>query len=344
MTLASARSHYRNPVHDAYFADPCVWRVGAEYCAVGTGAAEAAGDVVTATGPTVFPLLRSTDLVHWMPAGRALVRPDAALGDSYWAPEVACHEGRWYLYYSVGHGDRGHHLRVAVADGPLGPYLDAGALTSPDEVPFAIDPHPFRDDDGRWYLFHARDFIDEHDAEGRDVRVGTALVVSELRAMTRLGPTRPVARARCDWQRYERDRTMYGQSRDWHTLEGPYVVRHAGRYWCLYSGGCWQDASYGVDYVVADRIEGPWSDAGAETGPRVLRSVPGHVLGPGHCSVVDAADGRGSWLAYHAWDTARSARRLCIDPLEHTADGPRARGPTWTRQPAPHAAVPAVAG
>lgn len=344
MTLASARRHYRNPVHHAYFADPCVWRVGAEYCAVGTGAAEAAGDVVTATGPTVFPLLRSTDLVHWMPAGRALVRPDPALGESYWAPEVACHEGRWYLYYSVGHGDRGHHLRVAVADGPLGPYLDAGALTWPDEVPFAIDPHPFRDVDGRWYLFHARDFLDERDAAGRDVRVGTALVVSELRAMTRLGPPRTVARARCDWQRYERDRAMYGQSRDWHTLEGPYVLRHAGRYWCLYSGGCWQDASYGVDYVVADRMEGPWSDAGAETGPRVLRSVPGHVLGPGHCSVVDAVDGRSSWLAYHAWDTARSARRLCIDPLEHTADGPRARGPTWTRQPAPHAAVPAVAG
>lgn len=343
MTAAPARRQYRNPVHDSYFADPCVWRAGEEYYAIGTGAAEAAGEVPTAGGPTVFPLLRSTDLVHWMPAGRALVRPDAALGDSYWAPEVACHDARWYLYYSVGNGDRAHHLRVAVAQRPLGPYEDAGALTSPDDVPFAIDPHPFRDDDGRWYLFHARDFIDPRDDAGREVRVGTALVVSELRDMTALGATRTVARARCDWQRYERDRAMYGGRCDWHTLEGPFVVRHGGRYWCLYSGGCWQDATYGVDFVVADRVDGAWSDAGAERGPRVLRSVPGHVLGPGHCSVVEAADGSGAWLAYHAWDPARTARRLCIDPLEHTADGPRARGPSWTAQPAPHAcAAPAT--
>jgi hypothetical protein len=130
---------------------------------------------------------------------------------------------------------------------------------------------------------------------------------------------------------------MYGRVYDWHTLEGPFVVRAGDRYHCLYSGGCWQTDTYGVDYVTADSILGRWSDAGVESGPRVLRSVPGHVLGPGHCSVVTGPDDRTAYLAYHAWDVAATARRLCVDPLEFTVDGPRSPGPTWTPRMAPRA-------
>jgi hypothetical protein len=291
-----AASEYCNPVHPGYFADPFVWRIDDGWFAVGTGRHEA--------------------------------------------------EGRWWLYYSVGHGDRRHQLRVAVSDRPLGPWLDVAALTDPERVPFAIDPHPFRDVDGRWYLFHARDFLDTSmnatdvntgEAQTREVRAGTALVVSPLQGMTRLGePLQVVARARCDWQRFAADRRHYDRVFDWHTLEGPCVLRHDECYWCLYSGGCWQDASYGVDFAVADSPLGPWSDAGAEHGPRVLRSVPGQVTGPGHCSVVTGPDDD-RWLCYHAWDAARTARRLCIDRLRFTADGPVAVGPTWTPQPAPAA-------
>ena len=83
----------------------------------------------------------------------------AELGTDYWAPEVVEADGRFWLYYSVGHGDAGHHLRVAVADHPFGPFRDTGVNLTPHEQ-FAIDPHPFRDDDGTWYLFYARDVLD----------------------------------------------------------------------------------------------------------------------------------------------------------------------------------------
>jgi hypothetical protein len=69
----------------------------------------------------------------------------------------------------------------------------------------------------------------------------------------------------------------------------------------------------------------------------VLRTVPGRVIGPGHCSVVTARDGTMHYLAYHAWDADMTARRLCIDPLLFTRDGPRADGPSWTPRPAPQA-------
>lgn len=325
---------YRNPVHPAYFADPYVWRHAGEYFAVGTGPEEASGRVAGTGGATVFPLLRSHDLVNWGEAGHALVKPDAALGDTFWAPEVVQADGLWYLYYSVGFGDRQHQLRVARSAQPLGPFEDVAQLTDPQQVPFAIDPHPFRDADGRWYLFHARDFLDLVDGLGRPVRAGTALVVQRLESMTALAaePPTTIARARFDWQRFKADRLMYGQLHDWHTLEGPFVVLHDGRYHCLYSGGRWETAGYGVDCLVADQVMGPYRDEGAETGPRVLQSVPGQVLGPGHCSVTVAPDGVTPMLVYHAWDAQRTARRMCIDPLLFTADGPRLLGPTWTQQ------------
>ncbi len=311
---------YTNPVYPAYFADPFVWRSGGEYFAVGTGPQEAAGQVER----SVFPLLRSRDLVHWEDAGRALVRPDVD-GDTFWAPEIAYADGRFYLYYSVGHADKDHQLRVATSASPGGPYEDQAALTNVADVPFAIDPHPFRDDDGRWYLFHARDFLDV----GADTRAGTALVVHELETMTRMAHDgRTVLRAHYDWQLFKADRLMYGRRFDWHTLEGPFVIKHGGRYVCLYSGGCWETDTYGVDYGVADHVLGPYDDRGAENGPRVLRTVPGRVLGPGHCSVVRAPDDRTLMLVYHAWDADMRARTMRIDPLRFTEDGPRCEGPT----------------
>jgi len=333
----SAPLTYTNPVYAAYFADPFVWREGRDYFAIGTGPAEASGIVGGSARPTVFPLLHSADLVEWRPSGHALVRPDPDFGDTFWAPEIVQSGGLWYLYYSVGHGDRRHHLRVASSEDPLGPYSDVIALTSPEQVPFAIDPHPFQDADGRWYLFHARDFLDAVDERGRDVRVGTALVVSPLQGMIALGrDAHVVARARCDWQRFAADRRMYGGVHDWHTLEGPCVIRRGGKYYCVYSGGCWENDSYGVDYVVADDVLGPWSDAGTELGPRILRTVPGRVTGPGHCSVVTGPNGSAHYLCYHAWDAGLTARRLCIDELRFTGDGPQCCGPSWTPRPHPN--------
>jgi GH43 family beta-xylosidase len=323
---------YINPIHAGYFADPFVWRHGSDYYAVGTGRGEAAGMTAVMHGPSVFPLLHSSDLVHWQPAGHALVRPATALGDTFWAPEVAFAAGQWWLYYSVGHADRLHQLRVAKSDHPRGPFHDCAALTDLRSCPFAIDPHPFRDEDGRWYLFHARDFLDQRAECGRAVRPGTALVVHELHDMIELAAGRTVLRASCDWQRFAADREMYGSRFDWHTLEGPCVVKHGPLYFCLYSGGCWHRDTYGVDYAVASSVLGPYSDEGVEHGPRVLRTVPGKVLGPGHCSVTMEPHGSALVLAYHAWDVNMTARRLCIDPLRFDGPGPRSPGPTWTEQ------------
>lgn len=319
---------YTNPVYPHYFADPFIWRAGdGTYYAVGT--AEHGGGLSTVDGrPGVFTILRSSDLVSWSPVGAALAALEPDYGDTYWAPEVAFARGRYWLYYSVGRGDKAHHIRVAVADDPRGPYEDCGArLTHPFTHPFAIDASPFQDDDGQWYLFYARDFLDKS-SRGR---VGTGLVVDRLIDMKTLaGEETVVLRARHDWQLFQAKRIMYGGRYDWHTIEGPCVRKRSGRYYCLFSAGRWENDTYGVDYAVADNVLGPFSDEGNEEGPRVLRTVPGKVLGPGHCSIITA--GESDYIVYHAWDPSLAARRMFMDRLEWQAEGPRAWGPTCSVQ------------
>jgi beta-xylosidase len=319
---------YTNPVYPKYFADPFVWRHDGTYYAIGTGPAEATGHADRE--PRAIPLLRSIDFANWEFVHLALCRPSNSLGDAIWAPEIAYDNGRFFMYYSVGHGDKNHQLRVAASDTPEGPYRDvAGPLQDLRSCPFAIDPQPFRDDDGQWYLFYARDFLDNDDG----VRAGTALVVDRLIDMTRLaGQETVVLRARYDWQRFKANRPMYGRVFDWHTLEGPSVRKRGGRYYCFYSGGCWDSENYGVDYGVADNVMGPYDNGGGQHGPRVLRTIPGQILGPGHNSIVTGPDGRTDYIVYHAWDPNRQARRMHIDPLVWGPGGPRCDGPTLTAQ------------
>jgi arabinan endo-1,5-alpha-L-arabinosidase len=280
----------RGPVYPGYFADPFVLRVPGGYVAYGTGAI---------SNGHAFDVLTSEDLLSWSRAGGALVTLDEPGAIDYWAPEVAVEDGRHFMYYSAGTGDKGHRIRVAVSDSPLGPFRDHGSVLTPDER-FAIDPHPFRDSDGQWYLYYARDVLDGE-------RVGTMLAVDRLVGMTVLeGRPRTVLRPSADWQVFRREREMYGRTYDWHTLEGPFVVHRGGRYVLFYSGGSWEDRTYGVSYAVADHPLGPFSEP--EAGPVVLSG------GRGHNSVVAGPDGEDR-IAYHAWDEAGERRQMWIERL-----------------------------
>lgn len=327
MAVTSPPKLHANPVYAGYFADPYVWRSDATYYAIGTGAADAGGETLG----KAFNILQSSDFYTWQFAANALIHPDKSLGNNFWAPEVAFHDNWHYLYYSVGHGDKNHQLRVAKSADPQGPYRDLGkTLIDPSKCPFAIDPHPFQDDDGQWYLFYARDFLDANDG----YRAGTALMVAKMDDMTHLvDEGRMVLRARSDWQRFQNPREMYGRIWDWHTLEGPFVRKHEGKYYCFYSGGRWETENYGVDYGVSESVMGPYSDFGNESGPRVLRTIPGHVMGPGHNSIVTGPDGETDYICYHAWDREVKHRQMCIDRLIWTPDGPRCEGPTYQQKP-----------
>ncbi|MDQ3777564.1 MAG: glycoside hydrolase family 43 protein [Actinomycetota bacterium] len=308
---------YRNPVYGAYFADPFVLRHEGTYFAYGTAPFE---------GRTL-PALRSSNLVDWEPLGDVL-EPLESPESWYWAPEVAFRDGRFHMYYSAGAEEgEGQRLRRAVAEKPEGPFRTIGDLVDSDE-PFSIDAHPFQDDDGRWYLFYCKDFL-----EGE--RVGTGIVVDRLDEPDRVGgDKRTVVRPFADWNLFAAQRAWYGRTWDWYTVEGPFVLKRDGRYYCFFSGGAWREPNYGVSYAIAEHPLGPWEVPELER-PTILQTVPDLVLGPGHASIVQSPSGEEDWIVYHAWQTDRAARLMRIDRLEWTPDGPRCDGPSVEPRPCP---------
>jgi GH43 family beta-xylosidase len=307
---------YLNPVYQKSFPDPFVLKFGGEYFAYCTGF----GD-----DGNVFGVLRSKDLVTWIEVGSAM-EPLESRPPYYWAPEVTYSNGKFYLYYSAGN-ETLMEIRVAVSDRPDGGFADIGRpLTNQD---FAIDAHVFIDDDGSKYLFYATDFLDH-------THIGTGTVVDRMIDWFTLeGSPKPVTRARYDWQVYDPERKEKGGVR-WHTVEGPAVIKRKGLYYEMFSGGNWQNTTYGVSFATTHQIagDGEWQQfSDDEKTLPILRTLPDKVVGPGHNCIVAGPNNRELYCVYHRWTDA--GRVMAIDRMDFAGERIFVVGATHTPQPAP---------
>jgi GH43 family beta-xylosidase len=308
---------YQNPVYPRSFPDPFVLKFRGEYFAYCTDFWR---------DGRVFGVLRSRDLVNWTEVGGALEKLDND-APFYWAPEVIYANGKFYLYYSVGN-ETLMEMRVGVSDRPDGGFVDSGVrLTTED---FAIDGHVFIDDDRQKYFFYATDFL-EHS------HIGTGTVVDKMIDFFTLeGDPRPVTRARYDWQVYDPERHEKGGVR-WHTVEGAYILKRKGIYYEMFSGGNWQNITYGVSFALTDDItrDEEWAQYsdGEKTFP-ILRTVPEQVVGPGHNSVARGVNNRELYCVYHRW--TEHGRVLSIDRMDFAGTRIFVKGATMTPQIAPY--------
>ena len=144
------------------------------------------------------------------------------------------------------------------------------------------------------------------------------LAVAKMKDMSTLSDVRIILTASADWQRYEANRQMYRENRDWHTLEGPYVIRRGGQLWLFYSGGNWQRTGYGVGLASAVEPGGPWQPMGE--GASFLSSGLCGLRGPGHNSVL--TDDGVDYAVFHAWDAGFVTRRPYLVRIDWSTDGP----------------------
>ncbi len=307
---------YLNPVYPRSFADPFVLKTSGEYFAYSTG---------FASDGNVFAVLRSKDLVSWTESGGAM-SPLETSPPYYWAPEVTYWSGKFFLYYSAGN-EVLMEIRVAVSDRPDSGFVDSGRRLTCES--FAIDAHVFADDDGNRFMFYATDFLDH-------THVGTGTVVDRMiDQFTLEGDPRPVTRARFDWQVYDPDRKEKGGVR-WHTVEGPTVLKRKGVYYQMFSGGNWQNATYGVSFAASAlaRNHDEWMQfSDGEIVPPILRTIPGVVDGPGHNSVIRGPNNRELYCVYHRWLDLE--RVLSIDRMDFAGERIFVHGGTSAPQPAP---------
>lgn len=269
---------YRNPLlPDAGMADPHVIRVGRKYYLYAT------------THTRGYDVYLSDDLVNWTNKGRVFDDPRGGA----WAPDVFHNkrgDGKFYLYYTdnvpnAKAGGAQKQIGVAVANGPLGPFVDKAVLASD-----AIDAHFFRDDDGKLYLYYVDLF--------HGFKIKTQPMADPLtkkgEAVTVIRPTEP-------WEKISGEVT-----------EGPFMLKRKGVFYLMYSGTGADSPNYGIGYATARSPLGPFTKFAGN--PIAHRG--GKVLGPGHHSVIEGPHGK-LWLVYHQkWGDEKSFHRfLAIGPL-----------------------------
>jgi len=193
-------------------------------------------------------------------------------------------------------------------------------------LPLAIDPHPFCDDDGQWYLFYARDFLDSEVA-----CAGTALMVDRLQGMTKLAGKGKSSCALAGIGSGFKRTALCTMESMIGTLEGPSVRQHAGRYYCFYSGGRWETENYGVIMELQIAYWGPTPTRATRRDRACCAPFPVVFWVPVTTVSFSARMVRPSTF-YHAWDTNMEAADV-LGQTHLDADGPRCSGPTWTPQP-----------
>ena len=231
-----------------------------------------------------------------------------------WAPDAACRDGRYYLYFPAKTAEGLFRIGVAVGEHPAGPFPPQ---PRPIDGTYSIDPSVFADDGGEHYLLfggiwggqlqkYRDNAYDAGNEEPRDGEPALGPRIARLRAdMLELDePTREVQILD------EQGRPLRADDHNRRYFEGPWLHKYEGRYYLSYSTG----NTHLLCYAVGDNPYGPFTYQG-----QVLRPVVGWTT---HHSICEY---EGRWyLFYH--DSLLSGgvthlRSVKVAELHHDAAG-----------------------
>lgn len=231
-----------------------------------------------------------------------------------WAPDAACKDGKYYLYFPAKRADGIFQIGVAIGDSPAGPFT-----AEPEAIAgsYSIDPAVFTDDDGSSYLYFGgiwggqlqkyRDNVyDEGNEEPADGEPALGPRVGRLSAdMKQLDEaTREVLILD------ESGRPINAGDHARRYFEGPWVHKYQGKYYFSYSTG----DTHLLCYAIGDNPYGPFTYQGV-----ILKPVVGWTTHHSICKFGDAW-----YLFYH--DSLLSGgvthlRSVKITELKYDSEG-----------------------
>ncbi|MCM1448911.1 MAG: glycoside hydrolase family 43 protein [Clostridiales bacterium] len=267
-------------------ADPTIYVYDGKYYLTGTAGNSNMG----------FDLYESDDLQNWKHNSRILTKGDGVYGTKgFWAPQLIEIPGAGFrLAYTANE-------QVAMAqsaDGRLVSRYVQPVVEPLDSSAKNIDPFIFRDDDGRYYLYHVR------------FNKGNYLWVAEYDPATgRIdnGTLRQCLECDQAWENtgdYPSDPIM----------EGPTVIKMDGTYYLFYSANHFMSRDYAVGYATSSSPVGPWVKS--EGNPIISRHTVGEN-GAGHGDVFKDLDGNIKYVYHvHNSDTVVSPRTTRIVELQ----------------------------
>jgi len=276
---------------EIFYADPTVYFEGGKYYLTGTGGHRG--------GPSGFSVLESDDLKNWhLPAGATdgvcmiMTKGDQAYGErGFWAPQIFKVDDTYYLSYTAN-----EQTVLTQSKSLLGPYRQK-EVAPIDGSEKNIDSFVFKDDDGKYYLYHVR------------FNNGNYLWVAEF-DMDK-GKIKPETLKKC-----------FDQTEDWEAtpnfesapiMEGPTVFKLKDKYYLFYSANHFQNIDYAVGYAVADSPYGPWIKQ--NDSPIIHRSIVGEN-GSGHGDFFEGPNDQ-MYYVYHVHfsEDQVSPRRTRIVPV-----------------------------
>jgi beta-xylosidase len=204
----------------------------------------------------------------------------------------------YLLYYTANHRREDKQcLGLAVSKSPRGPFVDRSTepLICQFDLGGSIDANPFRDRDGKLYLYWK--------ADGNRIGKRSRIWGVELTAdgMKLAGTPRDVGLTDDDaWEQ--------------RVIEAPTMIRTPDGLVMLYSGGYfgWNPdqrlSPYAMNWARCEGPLGPCKDAGPKP---ILYSYSdpkgaGCLSGPGHQSIFRANGG--TFISFHGWATTSQCR------------------------------------
>ncbi len=230
-----------------------------------------------------FPFYASNDLLIW----RSLPSPLTVRSNSWgtyglWAPQFYHLDNHWLMLYTANE-------QIAVAESAC--LNTSFTQTVPHALDISeknIDPYLFKDDDGKYYLYHVR-FNDGNYLWCGEFDISTMSLVSGT-----LSQCFDIS------QPWERTDALPRAT----VMEGPSVIKIDKKYYMFYSCNHFLSPDYAMGYAVADSPQGPWRKSADN--PLLCTASCGEP-GDGHGDVFKAADGK-LYYVYHVHYSSTQAR------------------------------------
>lgn len=234
--------------------------------------------------PDGYYVYESDDLVNWTNRGYCLHKDNVKGEKWFWAPEIMYRNGKFYMVYTSD-----EHLGIAVSDSPLGAFVQEKKQWISERN--AIDGDFFVDDDGTVYLYYVR-------FDGGNVIYGSRLDEDTM-TLDENAEKRLIS-AEEEWE------TKMGR-----VAEGPFMLKHNGKYYLTYSANDYRSIDYSIGYAVSDSPLGPFKKY---DGNPILHRTE-NVNGVGHHSFTYSADGKNMICVYHRHNSMTEVhpRNTCID-------------------------------
>lgn len=288
-----------------------------------------------------FVTYRSTDLSSWEEIPPVFdPHQEKAWGTNcHWAPEVYERNGRFYMFYSANwkenpNGDI-ENFRIGVAESisPEGPFINVSTAPLFDPGFPVIDASVYFDDEaGEAYLYFSRCCYKNPVESELAVKMREGGVFQEIteswiygialnpdlsgpigEPVLLLRPPMQMDDPQTEWE----SRSVVSREINMRWSEGPFVIKHDGRYHMIYSANYFGGSHYAMGCAVASSPLGPF----IKCPNNPVLEGNGKVTGTGHGMFATLPSGK-IVCVYHGRTAATgNARVVFIDKMHFSPEG-----------------------